>query len=206
MNVAPFGSPIEREFAAGVVELGLMQFVPKFELTYEEVRIEAPKLLGPRGQFDSVGVVVFPQVQIAKFTVDFLAMFWNHRRNFIMPIAIECDGHDFHERTPQQAWHDKRRDRFFALNSIFVLRFTGREIRRDPVECARELYRATFFIADGPSAQVRGESWLLSEAELEALEEEQHEAEMEEQSREAEEIEQFQSDEIMSGTYEGYWP
>src|SRR5262249_764554 len=117
---------------------------------------------------------------------------------------------DFHERTRQQAWHDKRRDRFFAANSIFVMRFTGCEIKRDPAECAREVYRATLFIGyGGPSAPLKGVHWLLSEAELEVLfEEEQHEAEME-QHREAA-IEDFKSklieDEIMAGTYEGYWP
>src|SRR5262249_21647095 len=147
------------------------------------------------------------QVRIAKYTVDFLAMFWDCR-NLIMPIAIECDGHDFHERTRQQAWHDKRRDRFFASNSIFVMRFTGSEIIRDPDECARELYRATLFIGHGPSAHLKGVEWLLSEAELEVLyEKEQREAEREEYGRQ-EEIEDFKrqliEDEIMSGTYEGY--
>lgn len=140
---------------------------------------EAPKLLGPRRH--NAKPVVFPQVRIAKYTVDFLVMFWDWR-NLIRQIAIECDGHDFHERTRQQTWHDKRRDRFFASNSIFVMRFTGGEIKRDPVECAAEVYRATAYIAHGgPSAQLKGVRWLLSEAELEAmLEEEERQAETEE--------------------------
>ena len=68
----PFGSPIELEFAWGVVDEGDMEFVPKFGLTYEEVRSEAPKLLGPRRH--SAKPVVFPQVRIAKYTVDFLVL------------------------------------------------------------------------------------------------------------------------------------
>ena len=95
MGCAPFGSPIEIDFAAGVVEHGAMRFVPKFALTYEGVRTEAPKQLGPRSKPDRDRAVVFPQVRIAKYTVDFLVMFWD-RRDLIMPIVVECDGHDFH--------------------------------------------------------------------------------------------------------------
>jgi very-short-patch-repair endonuclease len=201
----PFGSPIEVELAWGIYTLGAMRIVPKFKLTYEQVRVEAPKLLGPRDQLGLERAVVFPQVQIAKYFADFLVMFWDDR-NLIIPIAIECDGHDFHERTPQQAAYDRRRDRFFASNSIFVMRFTGREIKRDPVECAREVLWASTYIAHGPSAKIRGETWLLSEEELAARDEEHYE----EDARHQAEIEAFKQDlieeEIMSGTYEGYWP
>ena len=90
------------------------------------------------------------------------------------------------------------------------MRFTGSEIIRDPDDCARELYRATLFIGHGPSANLKGVEWLLSEAELEVLyEKEQREAEWEEYGRQ-EEIEDFKrqliEDEIMSGTYEVHWP
>lgn len=46
-------------------------------------------------------------------------------------IAIELDGHDFHERTKEQAKRDKSRDRMFVQNGITVLRFTGSEIYKD---------------------------------------------------------------------------
>jgi hypothetical protein len=41
--------------------------------------------------------------------------------------AIECDGHDWHEKTREQA----RRDR--------VIRFTGSEIMKDPSKCVDEI-------------------------------------------------------------------
>lgn len=47
-------------------------------------------------------------------------------------IAIECDGHDFHERTAEQAERDRSRDRALTATGWSVLRFTGREIWRDP--------------------------------------------------------------------------
>ncbi len=55
-------------------------------------------------------------------------------------LAVELDGHDFHERTKEQAGRDKRRDRYFAAAGIKVLRFTGSEIFADPVACAEEVF------------------------------------------------------------------
>lgn len=54
-------------------------------------------------------------------------------------IAVECDGHDFHERTKQQAAHDKRRDRVMTAGGLRVLRFTGSEIFKDAGACATQV-------------------------------------------------------------------
>jgi very-short-patch-repair endonuclease len=54
-------------------------------------------------------------------------------------IAIECDGHDFHERTKDQARRDRSKDRWLLCNGYMVLRFTGSEIRRDPIGCAEQV-------------------------------------------------------------------
>lgn len=56
-------------------------------------------------------------------------------------IVIECDGHDFHERTKQQAKNDKSRDRAIQAKGIPVLRFTGSEIWANPDACAKEAAR-----------------------------------------------------------------
>lgn len=56
-------------------------------------------------------------------------------------MIIECDGHDFHERTKRQAARDRRRDRAFQAAGLPILRFTGSEIYADPCECAREVFR-----------------------------------------------------------------
>lgn len=54
-------------------------------------------------------------------------------------VAIECDGHDFHERTKEQARHDRQRDRALVAEGWRVLRFTGSEIHRSPDGCAAEV-------------------------------------------------------------------
>jgi len=53
-------------------------------------------------------------------------------------VAIECDGHEFHEKTKEQAARDKARDRTLAANGWRVLRFTGAEIWSNPFACAEE--------------------------------------------------------------------
>lgn len=58
----------------------------------------------------------------------------------IASVAVEADGHDFHEKTKKQAEHDKKRDRFFAAQNLTLLRFTGSEIHRAPEKCAAETF------------------------------------------------------------------
>ncbi|MCO7127777.1 DUF559 domain-containing protein [Sporolactobacillus shoreicorticis] len=54
-------------------------------------------------------------------------------------IAIECDGHDFHEKTKEQAQHDKQRDRYLQMEGFKVMRFTGSEIYNHPSKCATDV-------------------------------------------------------------------
>jgi len=58
-------------------------------------------------------------------------------------VAIELDGHEFHEKTPEQATNDKRRERAIlragAPNGLVVFRFTGSEIFRDCKACVKEI-------------------------------------------------------------------
>lgn len=57
-------------------------------------------------------------------------------------LAVECDGHDFHEKTKEQVMRDKRRDRFFLSRGVLVLRFSGTEIFNDPRACGDEVSAA----------------------------------------------------------------
>src|SRR6266702_6335093 len=56
------------------------------------------------------------------------------------PVFIECDGHDFHERTKEQAARDREKDRRIQAAGIPILRFTGSQIHADPIECGFEVY------------------------------------------------------------------
>lgn len=54
-------------------------------------------------------------------------------------IIVECDGHDFHERTKEQAQRDRSRDRFLQAAGWRVFRFTGSELHRDAPKCVDEI-------------------------------------------------------------------
>ncbi|MGG3920984.1 DUF559 domain-containing protein [Geobacillus thermodenitrificans] len=54
-------------------------------------------------------------------------------------FAIECDGHEFHEKTKEQALRDKRRERNLMSLGFHVIRFTGSEIWNSPSKVAWEV-------------------------------------------------------------------
>jgi len=59
-------------------------------------------------------------------------------------VAIEIDGHDFHEKTKAQASADRKRDRAVQCAGYSVIRFTGSDIYRDPVEAMTEALDAAW--------------------------------------------------------------
>ena len=74
------------------------------------------------------GICVEPQIKIGKYRVDFLITFLRNKKR---KIVVECDGHDFHEKTKEQAKHDKERDRYFTAEGYEVYHYTGSEIYND---------------------------------------------------------------------------
>lgn len=123
---APFqamGSEIERAFAASMIVSA--QLNQKYE-----VRLA-------RDDKPFVGWFLEPQGEIGNYRVDFL-FGRGDQPELGDCVVVECDGHDFHDRTPEQAARDKARDRFLNLHVKAVLRFTGREIYRDVSGCCIE--------------------------------------------------------------------
>lgn len=84
-------------------------------------------------------VLISPQALVGKYRVDILLVA-KYRGIGPKYVAVECDGHDFHEKTRAQASRDKSRDRFIQSKGLPVFRFTGSEIWRDANGCAREVY------------------------------------------------------------------
>lgn len=59
-------------------------------------------------------------------------------------IAIELDGHDFHERTKQQVTERNERDRNLVSAGWTVLHFSGSELQADPPACVLDAYGHAF--------------------------------------------------------------
>jgi hypothetical protein len=76
--------------------------------------------------------LLIPQFEINGYRID-----WLYRDGDLLTF-IECDGHDFHERTKVQAARDKKRDRELQVHGP-ILRFTGSEIWADPFHCASQI-------------------------------------------------------------------
>lgn len=79
-------------------------------------------------------ITIEPQRWIAHYRVDFLISY--HYFGMTKRLVVECDGHEFHERTKLQAWRDKKRDRQIPHK---IYRFTGAEIHACAEVCAREI-------------------------------------------------------------------
>lgn len=72
-------------------------------------------------------VEIKSQFQIGKYKVDF--KIYNTKNN--RTILVECDGHDFHDKTKEQRAYEKSRDRFLQKNNYKVFHYTGSEINKN---------------------------------------------------------------------------
>lgn len=73
------------------------------------------------------------QVNVGPYLID-----WSVHLNNGKKLAVELDGHDFHEKTKEQASKDKRKDRALVLAGYTVVRFTGSDVWNNPFLCCRE--------------------------------------------------------------------
>lgn len=93
---------------------------------------------------DYCALFIEPQAQIGNYRVDFLilAIDWRlyPKPQVWRKLVVECDGHDFHERTKEQAAKDRSRDRDLILKGFDVFRFTGSELWRDPWKAAQQVF------------------------------------------------------------------
>ena len=125
-------SPIEEAF----LKACLLIIDPIYGLTGDDGS-------GVRGQTEWGLLEVIPQqvyhLDEQEFRLDFFLRL--HKGNFVGRVIVECDGHEFHERTKDQACRDKSRDRAFLREGLAVVRFAGREIWNDPHACAVEAIR-----------------------------------------------------------------
>lgn len=78
------------------------------------------------------GVELHAQHQVCGCRVDLVLVGPKSR------VVIECDGHDYHERTKEQARRDREKDRAFQRAGWIIARFTGSEIYADAEKCACE--------------------------------------------------------------------
>ena len=85
------------------------------------------------GNGTSKGALQLPIVVDGRsFRLDFAIFVFDTR------VAIELDGHEFHEKTKEQARKEKSRQRLLTADGWHVLRFTGSEVYGDAQACVFE--------------------------------------------------------------------
>jgi hypothetical protein len=115
-------------------------------LSYPEIKFHAELGLSVKDAerivheaWPRVWAVIFPQVVTGDYRVDFLIMHPEGAVGSRMTgTIVECDGHEFHEKTKDQAARDKARDRDLQIAGYTVLHYTGSEIWNDPIRCASD--------------------------------------------------------------------
>lgn len=102
-------------------------------------------------------IMLSPQHQIAiefkKFYADFLFDSTDGLVRFLIneenedifknkkyKLVIECDGHEFHEKSKEQVKNDNERQYLLKMAGYDILRFSGSEIYNKPFECAEKTY------------------------------------------------------------------
>lgn len=136
--VIPGQSPLEATFYWAMDDI-VQEFGGGVMMANDTVSlsdVEREHGYGTFGLMASYHMYVWSQVKLGKYTADFLIAYRPGRQRDVRYLVIECDGHDFHERTKKQAEHDRRRDREMLSAGIPVLRVTGSEVWRSPIRAA----------------------------------------------------------------------
>lgn len=115
-------SPIEQ-----LMFLGLADFFKNFEYIFENliINIEVQKRFLFKGVY---------------YRTDIFVNIGDSNILKSYPYVIECDGHQFHEKTKEQVRKDRQRERDLMKLGNKVIRFSGSEILEDPEKCARDFW------------------------------------------------------------------
>lgn len=131
------GSPIEELFAAALNAASTMSsYGAHVSIDQDACQMKAlaDKAYKPASRYQCT---VIPQARILDYRVDFLICI--HAPTAYRGIVVECDGHDFHERTKEQVARDKSRDREIQKDGFRVFRFSGSEIWKNAIDRAAEV-------------------------------------------------------------------
>lgn len=58
-----------------------------------------------------------------------------------LKLIIECDGHEFHEKTKEQVIKNNQRDRDLQNKGYEILHFSGSEIYKDILQCREDIMK-----------------------------------------------------------------
>lgn len=85
----------------------------------------------------------YPQLEIEtnahRYIADFSIGAENEEGIYTI-LLVECDGHEFHQKTKKQVEHDNTRQYELKMVGYDILRFSGSQIYNDPFKCANDVF------------------------------------------------------------------
>ncbi len=95
------------------------------------------------GRVSAVNIGAQKEIMVdnRKYRADFLiyVKYSTKADSYVKNFVIECDGHNFHEKTKEQVVYDNLRQRDLQRAGYTVIRFSGSEIYTSPQGCVRDI-------------------------------------------------------------------
>lgn len=91
-------------------------------------------------------IFLFPQHEIKIGDKKYIVDFYFEQDENVNPyytdkkIIIECDGHEFHQKTKEQVKRDNEREYNLKIAGYEIIRFSGSQIYNEPFKCAEDTY------------------------------------------------------------------
>lgn len=79
-----------------------------------------------------------------KYRTDFyfnISFIYKEKEIDDLKLIIECDGHEFHEKTKEQVIKNNQRDRDLQNKGYEILHFSGSEIYKDILQCKEDIMK-----------------------------------------------------------------
>lgn len=109
-----------------------------FEINVEDLMMNGGMTFSYAGVMFEVGVQFTDPKMKNKYRADFIFDAFCSYPPDGVHVLVEIDGHEFHEKTADQAQKDKYRERRFTEAGYSILRYTGTEVFNNPTLCLRE--------------------------------------------------------------------
>lgn len=148
--------------------IALDSFCDDFEFGYNSETVECIKspieqiffiaflsVLHQKSTRESLGIDIIPLCQYEEsidgynyvhdfafeFSVDgLIGKFMPDDCTFMSSVTVECDGHDYHNKTKRQVSNGNKRSNAMQQSGLTVIRFSGSDIFKYPYQCAEEAY------------------------------------------------------------------
>lgn len=91
-------------------------------------------------------IFLFSQMPIKINKKKYIADFYFEKDEYVnkfdtnKKIVIECDGHEFYQKTKEQVKRDNEREYNLKMAGYEVIRFSGSQIYNEPFKCAEDTY------------------------------------------------------------------